>query len=330
MKRLLAAAFLLACLSTNAAADIFRPAYLELRELGADRYAVLWKVPELGGEQRLSAYVRFPDGTETVTSPHVTSGGGAWTERWEIRFEGGLAGHTISIEGKAVGVTEVIARVERQDGSSQVESLPIAHPEFTVLAAASRGRVAWTYLLLGIDHILGGIDHLLFVLALLLIVRGTRRIIATITAFTVAHSITLAAATLGFVHVPGPPVEAMIALSIVFVASEVVHGYRGRPGLTERAPWIVAFSFGLLHGFGFAGALAEVGLPQAAIPIALFTFNVGVECGQLMFVGAVLGLRFLIMRGVRNQDDWLPVAASYGIGTVAAFWTIQRVASFWA
>ena len=329
MKRLLAAALLLALLSTNAAADIFRPAYLELRELGADRYAVLWKVPAVGGEQRLSAYVRFPDGTDTVTSPRVTSGGDAWTERWEIRFEGGLAGQTISIEGKAVGVTEVIARVERQDGSSQVESLPIEHPEFTVLAAASRSHVAWTYLLLGIDHILGGIDHLLFVLALLLIVRGTRRIIATITAFTAAHSITLAAATLGFVHVPGPPVEAMIALSIVFVASEVVHGYRGRPGLTERAPWIVAFSFGLLHGFGFAGALAEVGLPQAAIPIALFTFNVGVECGQLMFVGAVLGLRFLIMRGVRNQDDWLPVAASYGIGTVAAFWTIQRVASFW-
>ena len=121
----------------------------------------------------------------------------------------------------------------------------------------------------------------------------------------------------------------MIALSIVFVASEVVHGYRGRPGLTQRAPWVVAFSFGLLHGFGFASALAEVGLPQAAIPIALFTFNVGVECGQLLFVGAVLGLRFLIMRGARQQDDWLPVAASYGIGVVAAFWTIQRVASFW-
>jgi hydrogenase/urease accessory protein HupE len=329
MRRLLIAVVLLACLATNAAADIFRPAYLELHELGDGRYAVLWKVPELGSGQRLSAYVRFPDGTETVSRPRVTSSGGAWSERWEIRFVGGLAGQTISIQGKAVGVTEVIARVERQDGSTQVESLPIEHPAFTVLAAASRGEVAWTYLLLGVDHILGGIDHLLFVLALLLIVRGTKRIITTITAFTAAHSITLAAATLGFVHVPGPPVEAMIALSIVFVASEVVHGYRGKPGLTERAPWIVAFSFGLLHGFGFAGALAEVGLPQAAIPIALFTFNVGVECGQLLFIGAVLGMRYLIMRGARQQDDWLPVAASYGIGAVAAFWTIQRVASFW-
>lgn len=330
MRRLLVAAFLLACLASNAAADIFRPAYLELRELGDDHYAVLWKVPALGSERRLSAYVQFPDGTETVSNPRVTSGGGAWTERWEIRFEGGLAGRKISIQGKAVGATQVIARVERRDGSSQVESLPIEHPDFTVLAAAGRGEVAWTYLLLGIDHILGGIDHLLFVLALLLIVRGTKRIITTITAFTAAHSITLAAATLGYVHVPGPPVEAMIALSIVFVASEVVHGYRGKPGLTERAPWIVAFSFGLLHGFGFAGALAEVGLPQAAIPIALFTFNVGVECGQLMFVGAVLAMRYLIMRGMRQQDDWLPVAASYGIGAIAAFWTIQRVVSFWS
>ena len=133
--------------------------------------------------------------------------------------------------------------------------------------------------MLGVEHILGGIDHLLFVLALLLIVRGGMRIFATITAFTVAHSITLVAATLGWVHVPGPPVEAMIALSIVFVAAEVVHGLRGKPGLTARAPWVVAFSFGLLHGFGFAGALAEVGLPQKAIPVALLMFNVGVEIG---------------------------------------------------
>ena len=135
--------------------------------------------------------------------------------------------------------------------------------------ATGTAQVAWSYLVLGVEHILGGVDHLLFVLALLLIVRGGRRIVATITAFTVAHSLTLAAATLGWVHVPGPPVEAMIALSIVFVAAEVVHGLRGRPGLTARAPWVVAFSFGLLHGFGFAGALAEVGLPQTAIPVAL-------------------------------------------------------------
>ena len=329
MKRFLAAVLLLTCLASGAGADVFRPAYLELRELGDDHYAVLWRVPAIGSDQRLAAYVRFPDGTETVENPRVTLSENAWTERSQIRLEGGLAGRTITIEGSAVGVTQVIARLERLDGSSQVENLPIERPTFTVEASAGAGAVALSYLMLGIEHILGGTDHLLFVLALLLVVRGSRRIITTITAFTAAHSITLAAATLGWVHVPGAPVEAMIALSIVFVASEVIHARRGKPGLTERAPWIVAFSFGLLHGFGFAGALAEVGLPQAAIPIALFTFNVGVECGQLMFVVAVLCLRFVVLRAVRNQDEWLPVAASYGIGAVAAFWTIQRIASFW-
>lgn len=182
--------------------------------------------------------------------------------------------------------------------------------------------------MLGIEHILGGVDHLLFVFALLLIVRGGRRIIATVTAFTVAHSITLVAATLGWVHVPGPPVEAMIALSIVFVAAEIVHGLRGKPGLTARAPWMVAFSFGLLHGFGFAGALAEIGLPQKAIPLALFTFNVGVELGQLIFVGVALGGGALLGRLALPQRSWMPYVAPYAIGSIAMFWVIERVGAF--
>ena len=219
--------------------------------------------------------------------PRSAFAGNAVVERWKIHRAGGLVGQAVRIEGKAVGVTDVIARVERADGTSQVERLPADRPEFIVEAPAGTGEIAWSYLLLGIEHILGGIDHLLFVLALLLIVRGGKRIVATVTAFTVAHSITLVAATLGWVHVPGPPVEAIIGLSIVFVAAEVVHGLRGKPGLTARAPWVVAFSFGLLHGFGFAGALAEVGLPQKAIPVALLMFNVGVEIGQLLFVSAV-------------------------------------------
>lgn len=243
---------------------------------------------------------------------------------------GGLAGRAFTIEGDAVGVTEVIARAERLDGSSQVERLPMERPRFVVEPPQGTGAVAWSYFVLGVEHILGGIDHLLFVLALLLIVRGSKRIVATVTAFTAAHSLTLAAATLGWVHVPGPPVEAIIALSIVFVASEVVHARQGRTGLTEQAPWIVAFSFGLLHGFGFAGALAEVGLPQTAIPLALLTFNVGVEIGQLIFVAAVLLLRALARRFMRGDPDLLPTAAAYGIGAIAAFWTIERVAGFWA
>jgi hydrogenase/urease accessory protein HupE len=324
----IAGILLLASLAANA--DVFRPAYLEIRELGNDEYAVLWKVPALGSDQRLSAYVRLPDGAEVVDEPRVVAANGNWIERLQIRYPDGLAGQTFAIEGSAVGVTEVIARVERLDGSSQVARLPMEEPVFVVEPPQGTGAVAWSYFVLGVEHILGGIDHLLFVLALLLIVHGGKRIIATVTAFTAAHSLTLAAATLGWVHVPGPPVEAIIALSIVFVASEVVHGAQGRPGLTERAPWIVAFSFGLLHGFGFAGALAEVGLPQAAIPLALLTFNIGVEIGQLIFVATVLLLRVLAERMVRVQTDWLPTAAAYVIGAVASFWTIERVASFWA
>jgi hydrogenase/urease accessory protein HupE len=313
-----------------AAADVFQPAYLELRELGEDQYAVLWKVPSRGGENRLSAYVRFPPGTENTTDPRIVMADGAWIERWQVYHPGGLAGRQIRIEGRAIGVTDVIARVERLDGSSQVERLAIETPEFTVRAPAETREVAWTYTVLGVEHILGGVDHLLFVLALLLIVHGTRRIFWTVTAFTAAHSVTLVAASLGWVHVPGPPVEAIIALSIVFVASEVVHGLRGKQGLTARAPWVVAFSFGLLHGFGFAGALAEIGLPQNAIPLALFTFNVGVELGQLLFIAAVLPFRAVVERLTRRRYQWFPWAAAYGIGTIAAYWTIERVVSFWA
>ncbi len=169
-----------------------------------------------------------------------------------------------------------------------VQRLTPQAPARQSLRQQSGWSVAGTYLSLGVEHILLGIDHLLFVLALLLITRGTWRLVKTVTAFTVAHSITLALATLGFVHVPQAPVEAVIALSIVFVAAEIVRVRNGRDGIAARAPWIVAFTFGLLHGFGFAGALARVGLPEGHIPLALLFFNVGVEVGQLLFIAAVL------------------------------------------
>jgi hydrogenase/urease accessory protein HupE len=185
---------------------------------------------------------------------------------------------------------------------------------------------------LGIEHILSGIDHLLFVLALVLLVHGPRRLLATITAFTAAHSLTLAGATLGWVHVPGPPVEASIALSIVFVASEIVHTRQGRDSVTQHYPWVVAFTFGLLHGFGFAGALAQVGLPQSSIPIALLFFNVGVEIGQLLFVGAVLAVIAVAWRAGQRLRLSLPAwhwrIAPYAIGALASFWLIERIAAF--
>ncbi len=310
-----------------AVADVFRPAYLELREAGNDRYDVFWKVPAQG-ELRLALTVRFPDDVREVrrTPGHFT--GGAYVERWRIERPGGLVGQVISIEGSAAGISDVIARVERLDGTSQVERLSITQPQFTVQAPAGTGEIAWAYLVLGVEHILAGVDHLLFVLALLLIVRGGVRILLTITAFTVAHSITLVAATLGWVHVPGPPVEAMIALSIVFVAAEIVRGLRGRPGLTARAPWVVAFCFGLLHGLGFAGALAEVGQPQTAIPVALLMFNVGVEIGQLIFVAAALAAGALLARLPLPRRPWMDYAIPYAIGAVAMFWVVERVSGF--
>ena len=193
-------------------------------------------------------------------------------------------------------------------------------------ATASWRQVAATYLVLGIKHILLGIDHLLFILALLIIVAGWRKLVATVTAFTLAHSITLAAATLGWVHVPQSPVEAVIALSILFVASEIVHWHQGRPGITRSKPWLVAFTFGLLHGFGFAGALAAVGLPEHAIPLALLFFNLGVEAGQLMFIAAVF-LAWSVLR-LAPWPHWAWRLPAYGIGATSAFWVIQRIAGF--
>jgi hydrogenase/urease accessory protein HupE len=188
--------------------------------------------------------------------------------------------------------------------------------------------VAGDYTVLGIDHILSGYDHLTFVLALLLLVNGWRRLLLTVTSFTLAHSITLAAATLGLFWLPGPPIEATIALSILFLASELIKVNRGHTSLTVRYPWIVAFVFGLLHGFGFAGALSEVGLPQSEIPVALLTFNVGVELGQLMFIAVIL-LCIEFLRRIRSDwPAWTRQLPAYGIGSMAAFWLIERLSGF--
>jgi hydrogenase/urease accessory protein HupE len=251
-------------------------------------------------------------------------------ERWLVSCgETGLVGYQIRIEGLQTTLTDVLVRVGFADGVTHTQVLRPNLIAFTVEGAASKLAVSADYFRLGIEHILGGIDHLLFVLALLLIVDNMRRLIATITAFTVAHSLTLAAATLGWVHVPQQPVEAVIALSILFVAGEILHIRQGRPGVTRRWPWVVAFIFGLLHGFGFAGALTEVGLPQQAIPLALLMFNVGVEAGQLVFIFAVLLFLYLVKRIMSVRLPWGVPAAAYGIGGMSAFWVIERVSGFW-
>lgn len=304
-----------------------RPCYLDLRQTGTETFNVLWKVPARG-DLRLSLSVRFPENCQPVTPRISYQSADAFTERYTLSCRGGFAGRIISINGLPATLTDVLVSLERIDGTTQVVLLTPSVPSFIVTEAPSMFQVAWTYLRLGIEHILLGVDHLLFVLGLLLIVRGVRLLMKTITAFTVAHSITLAAATLGFVHVPQKPVEAIIALSIVFVAAEIIHDRRGRGGIAARAPWFVASVFGLLHGFGFAGALSEIGLPQKSVPLALLFFNVGVETGQLLFVIAVK----LVMKGLRRirvtWPAWTELIPPYTIGGLAAFWTIQRIMLF--
>lgn len=318
-------------------ADELRPGYLELRQTASDTYDMLFKIPALGDELRLGIYVRLPEGTQDVVPPRSAFNGGAYTERRTIRRDSGIAGQKISIEGLSVMATDVLVRIESLGGATQTERLSSAKTWFVVQTAPGAWEIATTYLRLGIEHILFGFDHLLFVLALVILVRDWRRVAFTVTAFTIAHSITLTAATLGFVDVPGPPIEAAIALSIVLVAAEIVNARRGKPSLTARRPWLVAFGFGLLHGFGFAGALAEVGLPHHAIPLALLFFNLGVECGQLFFVASVLAMGWFLHRAasvrfgaalIQRTGDRLDVTAAYLIGAVAAYWLIERTTSF--
>jgi hydrogenase/urease accessory protein HupE len=328
MKRVTALALLvLASSAAPASAHEVRPCYLELKQTGEETYDVLWKVPAKGEDMRLGIYVRFPEQTVQTSEPRARFVSGAYVERWSIEHPGGLAGQTIEVDGLTATMTDVLVRVERQDGTTFVSRVVPSEPSLVLAAEPSLLAVARTYFVLGVEHILFGIDHLLFVLALLMLVKGARRLIATITAFTVAHSLTLAAATLGWVNVPGAPVEAVIALSIVFVAAEIVHGEQGHEGVTARAPWIVALVFGLLHGLGFAGALHEVGLPGHAIPLALFLFNVGVEVGQLLFVAAVLAVLAIARRRIDAAPRWASLAPAYAIGALAMFWTLERLGS---
>jgi hydrogenase/urease accessory protein HupE len=321
---------LLALCAPSAVAHEVRPAYLELRQIGAEAYAVLWKVPGRGEGLRLALYAELPAGSEILSAPRSAFHDNAFTERWTVRRAGGMSGGTIRVAGLEATVTDALVRIERLDGSVQVARLTPSSPSFMVESAPGAMQIAATYLGLGIEHILLGYDHLLFVFALMLVVAGDWAVVKTITAFTVAHSITLGLAVTGVLHVPQPPVEAAIALSILLLAAEIVRRGRGRASLTVRAPWAVAFAFGLLHGLGFAGALIDAGLPATDVPLALLAFNVGVELGQLAFIAAVLGLVLLLPRLRLPEFASLrakPVMA-YAIGTLAAFWLIERVTGF--
>jgi hydrogenase/urease accessory protein HupE len=328
MKRLFLVGVLLTAFARGMFAHEVRPAYLELRETAPETYDVFWKVPGQGEDLRLGIYVELPTGSANVTTPRGSMVNNAFTERWIIKRPGGLAGGTINIAGLTATKIDVLVRLERLDGSAQVTRLTPSNPSFVVEAAPRALEVARTYSVLGVEHILTGIDHLLFVLALLIITGGGWKLVKTVTAFTISHSLTLTAATLGFVHVPQRPVEAVIALSIVFVAAEIIRIHRGLESITSRAPWLVAFTFGLMHGLGFAGGLSEAGLPAGHIPTALLFFSAGVEAGHFMFIGVVLAFIAVIRRIRIPFPRWAELLPPYAIGSVAMFWVVQRIAFF--
>ena len=305
-----------------------RPAYLEINQQQINVFDVTWRRPALG-DKVLSMQPVFPKhcAVQGGVANYLTTG--AHVSHWTLQCaDPGLVNHSIYIEGLAQTITDVLVRISLIDGATHTQILKPNAVTMVVQGSPDSWQVITDYLLLGTEHILGGIDHLLFVLCLLLIVKGNVTLVKTVTAFTIAHSITLAMATLDYVRVPQAPVEAVIALSILFLAVELVKQQQGKSDLAMRAPWLVAFVFGLLHGFGFAGALSEVGLPQTEIPLALLMFNVGVEIGQLLFIAVVMVVLKISISILKRPVTWIKPVVTYGIGSVSAFWLIERISGF--
>lgn len=331
MKRLLG--ILLLILANGLTAHEMRPAYLDIRELSDDTYRVVWKVPAAGADLKLKLDVRLSPDCQIVVPTTGQYVGGAIVERSTVSRVGGLAGTEVYIEGLATTLTDVLFRFEALNGASQLFRISPEHPACIIAAVPGTIEVAKTYTILGVEHIWKGIDHLLFVLCLMMVAGTGRKLIATITGFTIAHSVTLVLSTLEIVRLPVAPVEAVIALSIVFMATEIARG--DRRSLTHRYPIAVSSIFGLLHGFGFAAVLNQIGLPRHEIPVSLLLFNLGVEIGQILFVLAILtGFKLLnsILARLHMVPDLIRVEriAVYAIGTLTSYWMIERVANFWA
>jgi hydrogenase/urease accessory protein HupE len=304
-----------------AVAHPLRTGYLEITRIADTAYRVHWTMPTPDG---------VPSDVKVVFDPRcapasemVDADTSLRLDRtWTISCPGALARTLLVARGLQAGQTDLLVRIV--DGAVTVARLTNEAPAL-VFATAAAGGGASTYFVLGLEHILFGLDHLLFVLGLLLIVADRWMLVKTVTAFTLAHSITLAAATLGWVHVPAPPLNAAIALSIMCLGVEVVRSARGETGLAQRRPWLLAFAFGLLHGLGFASGLIDLGLPRAELPLALLLFNLGVEAGQLAFVAGILllerALRLLEIRWPRP----VALAPAYLVGVLGAYWAIDRI-----
>jgi hypothetical protein len=310
-------------------ADTINPSLLNIKESKLGWYDVTWKVP-VKNNRSLDLSMHLPESLEIIGTPtqRVEPGALIETSRYKAA-KSSILGEKVYVKGMKATQSQVLLRIELKDGAVFSKILKAEEAEFIIPQKASKLAVAYEYWKMGTIHILEGSDHLLFVFSLLLIVIGLKSLIQAVTAFTLAHSITLVLTTLGVISLPSAPTEAIISLSIMFLASEIIQKYRGKSPLTERYPWVVAFIFGLFHGLGFAGALAEIGIPQHEIPIALLMFNVGVETGQLIFIAGAL-LIITILRRVLPENLRMATGkvVPYVIGAVAAFWTIERIVAF--
>ena len=299
-----------------------RPAYLGITETAPGSYEVLWKQP-LAGDRLLPLTPTLPEHCAMALQRVADVGRSALVKRWRADCgDAGLVGHRIGIDGLSRTLTDVLVNIALADGTVASRLLRPEAPHF--ILTAGQGRAVLGYLLLGVEHLLFGIDHILFVIGLMFFISRLGPLVKTITAFTLAHSITLALSALELVYLPQAPVEAVIALSILFLAAERLRGVEDT--ITARHTWLVAFAFGLLHGFGFAGALADIGLPKAGALWALFLFNVGVELGQILIVAAALALLWALRRARLTPPRWLVRAPLYGMGAVASYWVVARTA----
>ncbi len=312
-------ALLLLAASIPVAGHEVRPAFLQLIESGPGEFDVLWKQPLLG-DRRLPIEPLLPDGCETTDAPSTEATGDALLQRWRTRCD--MRSGSLSISGLSRTLTDVLVQIDYRDGKRVMQLLK---PAAASMDLANPAPPIWSYLTFGVEHLLYGIDHILFVIGLVLFIPNTWNLVKTITAFTLAHSITLALSVLGLVTLAQAPVEAVIALSILFLARELMEPMERRSRLTLAKPWLMSFAFGLLHGFGFAGALKEIGLPPDRLAPALLLFNVGIEIGQLLVIGAMLMVGLLVRRVWGHPRESWPRGFALAMGSAAAYWTINRV-----
>lgn len=314
----------------NSYAHEIRPAYLEITEKQDNQINVLWKQPAIG-EYSIKIAPRLSNIPLVDSSSKIFFTETYFVKEWNLSISSVALDHLkVTIDGLRNTITDVLVRITYKNGNSITKLIHPETPQIIVNRPIKTTIPVWEYIQLGVLHIWSGFDHLLFVLGLILLIKGRKKLVWTITSFTIAHSITLALATLGIIEVSSVAVESCIALSIIFVGVELINELNGKSGLASRFPWIVTFVFGLLHGFGFAGALSEVGLPEHSIPMALFLFNLGVEIGQLVFVFVILLFIWLFKSSLIKSPSWAKWIPAYTIGSLAAFWFIERVLTLFA